>query len=60
MTLDKAIVTLPSLWAIPQKPLTKGQLDALRLGIEALKAVKGYRLGLIHWPHYFLLGETEE
>ena len=57
MTIDESIKTLPS---IPVKPLTKGQLGALQLGMEALKLVRELRLHHEVLPDYLLPGETFE
>ena len=60
MTIDEAIETLHSFWAIPVKSPTLGQLEAIKLGIEALKDVRYVRQNSIAPMVELLPGETEK
>ena len=60
MTIDEAIKTLHSFWAIPVKSPTLGQLESIKLGIEALKQLQKERLAKEGFWRDKLDGETEE
>ena len=60
MTIDDAIETIHSFWAIPAKSPTLSQLEALKMGIEALKWVKTQRDMDIIGALKLLPGETDE
>lgn len=60
MTLDKAIEILQERYRIKDPLKNPDYDDAIRLGIQALKAWKGrrHRSSMHHWP--LLPGETED
>jgi len=60
MTLEKAIRTLEAMRDIEGGPFTSLGKDALRLGIEALKAIQAHRKDFREGSIYSLPGETEE
>lgn len=57
MTIDKAIKTLSEMLSGCKNPQFTDYSDALKLGVEALKYVKGNRSRI---SNVFLNGETKE
>ena len=60
MNLDEAIQTLTKIIAEPRYHAICGDVDALKLGIEAMKAIDGIRKHHHLYTASLLPGETKE
>jgi hypothetical protein len=60
MTLDEAIETLETVLGCTETDEPEGCIEALKLGIEALKMIQGFRTSVYKINSSLLPGETEK